>query len=282
MYGKIFTSIYDGSLACGNWKALITFQQLIILADQDGVIDMTAIAIHRRTTIPLEIIEEGITELLKPDDHSRNKADEGRRIVLLDEDRGWGWVIVNYEYYKNLATAAERREQNKQAQQRSRDKRKQTSASVSSSNKTSAQKPHIDIDVHLDEDVDVDIKTPVPQAGPRTKEISEIFNFWKTTLNHPKSNLDSKRKALINKWLKANYSADDLKSAISGCSKTPHNMGDNDRGQKYDSVDLIFRTADNIDRFMRNDSNPPLPQSGASKKLNSNATAARNVIGDLK
>ncbi|MCK4817569.1 hypothetical protein KA005_17505 [bacterium] len=281
MYGKIFTSIYDGSLACGNWKALITFQQLIILADQDGVIDMTAIAIHRRTTIPLEIIEEGIMELLKPDSHSRNKTDDGRRIVLLDEDREWGWVIVNYEYYKNLASAAERREQNKQAQQRSRNQRPQASANVSSSHKTSAPKPHIDLDVHLDTDVDVDIKTPVPQAA-QIAEIKDIFKFWKNTLNHPRSNLDDKRKALIRKHLKSGYSVDDLKSAINGCSNTPHNMGDNDRGQVYDSIELILRDSGQIDRFMRNDSSPPSSRGQAGKRLNANIEAAKSIIGDLK
>ena len=154
MYGKIFESIYDGSLACGDWKALITFQQLIILADQDGVVDMTDIAIHRRTTIPLEIIQKGIEELLKPDPHSRSKDEDGRRLTLLDSERDWGWVIVNYEHYRKLASAAERREQNRQAQQRSRKKRQQVSAGVSNNNQESAEKSHIDIEV----DSNVDIK----------------------------------------------------------------------------------------------------------------------------
>jgi len=149
MYGKIFESIYDGSLACGDWKALITFQQLIILADQDGVVDMTDIAIHRRTTIPLEIIQKGIEELLKPDPHSRSKDEDGRRLVLLDSERDWGWVIVNYEHYRKLANAAERREQNRQAQQRSRAKRQHMSAPVSNGQQTSAQKSHIDVDVNI-------------------------------------------------------------------------------------------------------------------------------------
>ena len=153
MYGKIFESIYDGSLACGDWKALITFQQLIILADQDGVVDMTDIAIHRRTTIPLEIIQKGIEELLKPDPHSRSKDEDGRRLILLDSERDWGWVIVNYEHYRKLASAAERREQNRQSQQRSRAKRQHVSASVSIGQQTSAQKPHIDVDTDINTNI---------------------------------------------------------------------------------------------------------------------------------
>jgi len=282
MYGKIFTSIYDGSLACGNWKALVTFQQLIILADQDGVVDLTDIAIHRRTTIPLDIIKEGVSELSKPDPDSRSKTEDGRRIVKLDEDRGWGWVIVNYEFYKKLATASERREQNKLSQQRSRYKRQQASASVSSGHQSSASKPHIDVDVHLDVDVDVDSKTPVPQAAQFAEETQDIFAFWKTTLNHPRSNLDVKRKALIKKHLKSGYSVDDLKSAISGCSKTPHNMGDNDRGQRYDSIELILRDSGQIDRFMANNASPPLRQGKQSRTTSANVNAANIALGELK
>ena len=48
MYGKIFEQIYDSSV-CEDWQAMITFQQLIVLADADGVVDMTAKSISRRT-----------------------------------------------------------------------------------------------------------------------------------------------------------------------------------------------------------------------------------------
>ena len=48
MYGKIFESIYDGSLY-GQWEAIVTMQQLIVLADADGVIDMTPPAISGKT-----------------------------------------------------------------------------------------------------------------------------------------------------------------------------------------------------------------------------------------
>ena len=82
--------------------------------------------------------------------------------------------------------------------------------------------------------------------------IVELFEFWKVTLCHEKSRLDAKREKAIKNALSLGYTIDDLKAAIVGCSKTPHNMGQNDRGEKYDSIDLIFRDADHIDRFIRN------------------------------
>jgi len=84
----------------------------------------------------------------------------------------------------------------------------------------------------------------------------DVFKFWQETMSHHKAAYDDKRKALIRKQLK-HYSADDLKKAIHGCSLTPHNMGDNDRGEKYDSIELILREAKQIDRFMANADNPP-------------------------
>ena len=90
MYAKVFSQMYDGSLCThGPWEALVTFQQMLVLADQEGNVDMTAEAIARRTTIPLNIIKLGIEELLKPDSKSRTPVEEGRRIIPLSSDRDW-------------------------------------------------------------------------------------------------------------------------------------------------------------------------------------------------
>lgn len=107
-FAKIFTAIYDGSLA-DHWQALVTFQQLLILCNENGIVDMTPLAIQRRTGIPLEIIEAGLVVLEQPDSASRSKAMDGRRIARLDADRPWGWFIVNHaEYRKRISTEEKR------------------------------------------------------------------------------------------------------------------------------------------------------------------------------
>jgi hypothetical protein len=111
MYGKLFAQMYDGTLATkGPWQALATFQQLIILADKHGTVDMTADAIARRTTFPLEVIQLGLSELEKPDPDSRTPDEEGRRIVRLSDSRPWGWQIVNHAHYRALRSEDERRD----------------------------------------------------------------------------------------------------------------------------------------------------------------------------
>ena len=130
MYGKLFSQMYDGTLATkGPWQALVTFQQLIILADQHGIVDMTPEAIARRTTVPLQIIQEGLRHLQEPDPKSRTSDEEGRRISLLSESRAWGWRIVNYRHYRILRSGDERRAYHRQYY---RDKRKPQHVSTDS------------------------------------------------------------------------------------------------------------------------------------------------------
>jgi hypothetical protein len=103
--------MYDGTLATkGPWQALVTFQQMLILCDKEGVIDMTAEAISRRTTIPLEIIQIGIPALEDIDQESRSPELEGRRIIRLADNREWGWQIVNYAKYRLMRSQEDRRE----------------------------------------------------------------------------------------------------------------------------------------------------------------------------
>ena len=87
----------------------MTFQQMLTLCDQEGFVDMTADAIARRTTIPIEVITKGIAVLEQPDPESRRSEEEGRRIVLIDPNRTWGWQIVNYLHYRQIRSAQERR-----------------------------------------------------------------------------------------------------------------------------------------------------------------------------
>lgn len=111
MFAKVFSSMYDGSLATvGPWEALVTFQQFLILCDREGVVDITPEAISRRTTIPLDIIVKGIEVLEQPDPMSRRPNEDGKRIIRLADHRTWGWRIVNYPHYRSIRTAEERRE----------------------------------------------------------------------------------------------------------------------------------------------------------------------------
>ena len=87
MYAKIFDSMYEGTLY-GHWEAIVTLQQMLVLCDPAGVIDMTPQAIAGKTSIPVEIILKGIEVLVSPDPQSRTPGEDGRRIATIDEQIG--------------------------------------------------------------------------------------------------------------------------------------------------------------------------------------------------
>jgi len=150
MYGKIFESIYDGSLY-GQWEAIVTMQQLIVLADADGIIDMTPPAIAGKTSIPLDILEKGLKILSQPDPYSRSPGSNGARIQLLDDQRPWGWFLVNHQKYRDLRTAEDRR---KYMRKYMRERRKEESVnnSVNSCKQSLTQLANKDKETDKDKD----------------------------------------------------------------------------------------------------------------------------------
>lgn len=112
-------------------------------------------------------------------------------------------------------------------------------------------------------------------------EVVEIFAYWQKRMNSPTSKLDDKRRKTIKKALAMKYSPADLCRAIRGCSLTPHNMGDspstNPTGQKYNGIELIFRNADQIDRFIANSSSPPRPSTADSPAQRREAESEANL-----
>ena len=121
MFSKIFEQIFDSSIA-EDWQVRLVFEDFLTLADIDGVVDKTPEAISRRTNVPLEIIKRAITVLESPDIKSRRPDSDGRRIVRLDDHREWGWLIVNYEYYRSLASEEQRRSRTRERVRKYRDK----------------------------------------------------------------------------------------------------------------------------------------------------------------
>jgi hypothetical protein len=176
--------MYDGTMY-GNWKAIVAFQQMIVLCDQDGVVDMTPQAIAARTSIPLEIIKEGITALEAPDEYSRTPGQDGRRLERLDSHRPWGWRIVNYAKYTKIVRAADKREDDrrriaeKRATQRTGGSATSNDLSqpVAGCSEVSRVSPSVAEVAHID--VDVKDKSMSP-AKAEDALPGGFLAFWKT------------------------------------------------------------------------------------------------------
>jgi hypothetical protein len=99
----------------------------------------------------------------------------------------------------------------------------------------------------------------VEPIAEKPDDVKTIFEFWQKRMDSPRSVLDANRRGLIERALK-NYSPADVCKAISGCSKSPHHMGKNDRNTAYNGLDLILRNSEKIESFIRMDANPPAAQ----------------------
>lgn len=121
MYGKVFRSIFSGSLH-GHWEAIITMQQFIVLADARGEVDMTLDAIAATTSIPRDLLERGIAVLEQPDVYTRTPGSEGRRLERLSPSRPWGWRLVNYALYRTISSEESRRELARERQRAHRER----------------------------------------------------------------------------------------------------------------------------------------------------------------
>lgn len=127
MYAKVFESIFNSSLA-DDYELRHFFMDLLVLADMNGLVDMTPGAIAGRTRIPIEKVTDMLRRLELPDAESRNSEHSGKRIERIDEHRSWGWYIVNFAFYHTLAKARDLRERGRERMERHRTKVKNTEA----------------------------------------------------------------------------------------------------------------------------------------------------------
>lgn len=118
---------------------------------------------------------------------------------------------------------------------------------------------------------DTEIKEICPDAAhppPSQKaEIKLIFDHWCQIMGKDRAKINDERRRIIEKALRWGYTPEQLCEAIRGCAFTPHNMGSNKDGQMYNGLNVIFKSADNIDRFLRNAKNPPKEKTNAQKKF---------------
>jgi hypothetical protein len=99
--------------------------------------------------------------------------------------------------------------------------------------------------------------------GKYSVKAKEVFDHWVSVMGKQASTKfpsTSKRYINVVARLKEGFSVDDLKRAVDGCKATPHNMGQNDRGETYNDLELICRNVENVERFMRNAKSPPRPK----------------------
>jgi hypothetical protein len=170
MFAKVYSQIFASSIA-ENYTTRHVFMDLLVLADSEGVVDMTASAISRTTNVPLDVVRKAIQELSEPDEASRSPEEEGRRIALIDSHRDWGWRIINYDHYRQL-----RDEEGRRAYHRDYMRKKRREAGVKPrEGLLSSVKPRDAASTHAEGEGDAEgDNTPKPPKGGRRKSVEKV------------------------------------------------------------------------------------------------------------
>ena len=195
MFVKLFEQILDSSIA-ENYKTRLVFEDMLLLADRHGIVDITHEALARRTNIPLDIVKTAITELEQPDARSRRADHDGRRIIRLDEHRDWGWHIVNFEYYKNIRNDEERTAYMRDYIKSYRAKGKDKSRPVNNGKQMLTRLANAEAEADAEADADKNKNAAAPlaysvefesfyQAYPRKTAKVEAYEAWKKSKRRP-------------------------------------------------------------------------------------------------
>lgn len=108
MYAKLFSRITESSLMEEAINVRYTFVMLLAIADAEGYVIGTDVAIARRLNMTVAEFGECVGQLMEPDPNSNSKEEDGRRIVQSDHERGY--KCVNYRAYRDMKDEQDRRE----------------------------------------------------------------------------------------------------------------------------------------------------------------------------
>lgn len=124
---------------------------------------------------------------------------------------------------------------------------------------------HSGMGMHQEREREEDTETDTEKEKERLAVVNSgtffsVFDHWRTLLGYPRHELTKSRKKSIEAAFAMGFSEQDLKDAITGCSKTPYNMGENDKNQKLDSLQFILESEASINKFINNNRKSNLKQ----------------------
>lgn len=251
---KLYTRDTASWLLMG-WEAQAVLMQLMRRVDRAGVLNTAGDPvgfISLLCRMPKEIVQIGYQKLVEMDTVSESEN---------------AIVLVNFlEAQENKTSDAEKQRRRRERRE-SAVKVLKTQESVSP-DVTACHRVSPAVTTRLDVtslDYTKQEKTPLSDFGNPTAvggekkqtPANEVFEFWKETFGkNAKTIFDAKRRYAVEKQLRNGFSVEDLKLAIVGCSKSPHHMGENDRGEKYNDLELICRDAPRVEKFIEIASGP--------------------------
>lgn len=105
-YAKLFSSILRSSIWTEPLETKIVWITMLAMSDRHGYVGASIPGIASAAGVPVDKAAEAIAKFLAPDEWSRSKDFDGRRIE--EADRGWN--ILNYERFRDMRDEEARKE----------------------------------------------------------------------------------------------------------------------------------------------------------------------------
>jgi hypothetical protein len=83
------------------------------------------------------------------------------------------------------------------------------------------------------------------------ENVLAVFSHWQIIMDHKRAKMDVVRARVIRERMRDGYTVEDLCLAIDGCAASAFHMGENRDRTVYDSITLILRDADHVDKFIK-------------------------------
>ena len=115
-FTKLFSSILTSTIWREDDKTRIVWITMLALSDWHGIVNASVPGLAAVANVSLEECQHALKNLSSPDEFSRTKEHDGRRIEAIDG----GWHILNYVKYRELGKAVDRAEYLKMKQREHR------------------------------------------------------------------------------------------------------------------------------------------------------------------
>ena len=115
-FTKLFSTIIHSTVWREDMHVKVVWVTMLAMADRNGCVFASIPGLADAAKVSLPQCLDALEKLSSPDEYSRTKDHEGKRIAVCDG----GWELLNYQKYRETRNSEERRIQNREAVRRHR------------------------------------------------------------------------------------------------------------------------------------------------------------------
>lgn len=252
MFGKFFASTWTGSMCGAGAHVFSVWAYALSTSDADGCVELNPAFMAPIIGMSRDDVQRALDYLLSPDPMSRSQEEGGRRLM---PDGAFQYKIVTYPKYRAIRNEEARKDSNRRASKKYRASVRKNLTRADES----APSAHAEEEADAEEDlkkrnstVELAGLTPSSRAPRSTAsaEVVRVHETWQRACGHPRSPLTPRRVRMLSDRLREGYTVDDLCRAAQAVGADAWHRGENDRHRRFDSLEVIFRDAGQLDKAL--------------------------------